>query len=60
MSHKRRSVANLQTGQVRGVLAPPAEFIIDRGGVIRRAHRYQCCEDYPPVSVLQGAVNAAR
>lgn len=38
----------------------PAEFIIDRGGVIRHAHRYQYCEDYPPVSVLLGAVNAAR
>lgn len=38
----------------------PAEFVIDRGGVIRHAHRYQYCEDFPPVTVLAGAVRTER
>ncbi|MBI2237881.1 MAG: AhpC/TSA family protein [Actinobacteria bacterium] len=37
----------------------PAEFVIDRRGVIGHAHRYQYCEDFPPVAVLVGAVRAA-
>lgn len=38
----------------------PAEFIIDQKGVIRYAHRYQYCEDYPPTTVLLGAIRAAK
>lgn len=38
----------------------PAEFIIDQKGTIRYAHRYQYCEDYPPTTVLLGAIRAAK
>jgi peroxiredoxin len=37
----------------------PAEFVVDKEGVIRHAHRYQYCEDYPPTTVLIGAIKAA-
>lgn len=37
----------------------PAEFVVDRAGVIRHAHRYQYCEDFPPSTVLIGAIKAA-
>lgn len=37
----------------------PAEFVIDRQGIIRHAHRYQYCEDYPLTAVLVGAIRAA-
>lgn len=37
----------------------PGEFIIAKGGRIALAHRYQFCEDFPPASVLQGAIAAA-
>ena len=38
----------------------PAEFIIDRRGIIRHIHRSQYCEDSPPTAVLVGAIRAAR
>jgi peroxiredoxin len=38
----------------------PAEFIIDQKGIMRYAHRYQYCEDYPPTTVLLGAIRAAK
>ena len=38
----------------------PAEFIIDRQGVIRYGHRYQYCEGFPPSTVLLGAIRAAK
>jgi len=38
----------------------PGEFVIDRAGTIVLAHRYQCCEDFPPKTVLFGAIAAAR
>ncbi|MBI2845949.1 MAG: AhpC/TSA family protein [Chloroflexi bacterium] len=38
----------------------PAEFIIDQKGVIRHSHRYQYCEDFPPTTVLLGAIRAAK
>jgi len=37
----------------------PAEFIVDQRGLIRHAHRYQYCEDYPPATVLVGAARSA-
>lgn len=37
----------------------PGEFVIARGGRIALAHRYQYCEDYPPKTVLLGAIAAA-
>lgn len=37
----------------------PAEFVIGRGGTLVHAHRYQYCEDFPPVTVLIGAIRAA-
>lgn len=37
----------------------PAEFVIAPGGAIVHAHRYQYCEDFPPVTVLLGALAAA-
>jgi peroxiredoxin len=36
----------------------PLEVIVDRHGIIRHVHRYQYCEDFPPVSVLLGAVRS--
>lgn len=38
----------------------PGEFVIDRAGTIVLAHRYQYCEDFPPKTVLLGAIAAAR
>ena len=37
----------------------PGEFVIARGGRIALAHRYQYCEDFPPQTVLRGAIAAA-
>jgi peroxiredoxin len=38
----------------------PGEFVIGQGGRIALAHRYQYCEDFPPKTVLIGAIQAAR
>lgn len=38
----------------------PGEFVIDPTGTIRLAHRYQYCEDFPPRTVLLGAIAAAQ
>lgn len=38
----------------------PGEFVIDREGRIALAHRYQYCEDFPPMTVLRGAIAAAQ
>jgi len=37
----------------------PGEFVIARSGRIVHAHRYQYCEDFPPKTVLLGAIAAA-
>jgi peroxiredoxin len=37
----------------------PGEFVIGSDGRIALAHRYQYCEDFPPKTVLIGAINAA-
>jgi len=37
----------------------PGEFVIGADGVIVLAHRYQYCEDFPPKTVLLGAIGAA-
>jgi peroxiredoxin len=37
----------------------PGEFVIAKGGQITLAHRYQYCEDFPPQTVLLGAIAAA-
>jgi peroxiredoxin len=37
----------------------PGEFVVRSDGVIALAHRYQYCEDYPPRTVLLGAIAAA-
>lgn len=37
----------------------PAEFVIQRGGTMVHAHRYQYCEDFPPPTVLIGAIRTA-
>lgn len=38
----------------------PGEFVIDRAGTIALAYRYQYCEDFPPTTVLLGAIAAAQ
>lgn len=38
----------------------PGEFVIDRHSRLVHAHRYQYCEDFPPKTVLLGALAAAR
>ena len=37
----------------------PGEFVIGSDGRIALAHRYQYCEDFPPKTVLIGAIAAA-
>lgn len=37
----------------------PGEFVIRTDGRIAHAHRYQYCEDFPPKTVLLGAIAAA-
>jgi len=37
----------------------PGEFVIRSDGRIGLAHRYQYCEDFPPKTVLLGAIAAA-
>lgn len=37
----------------------PGEFVIGGSGRIVHAHRYQYCEDFPPKTVLLGAIVAA-
>jgi peroxiredoxin len=37
----------------------PGEFVVSSNGVIRLAHRYQYCEDFPPKTVLLGAIATA-
>ena len=37
----------------------PGEFVIGSDGRIALAHRYQYCEDFPPKTVLVGAIAAA-
>lgn len=37
----------------------PGEFVIAQGGRIVLAHRAQYCEDFPPTTVLLGAIAAA-
>lgn len=37
----------------------PGEFVIDGNGRVALAHRYQYCEDFPPKTVLLGAIQAA-
>jgi peroxiredoxin len=37
----------------------PGEFVIAESGTITLAHRYQYCEDFPPKTVLLGAIAAA-
>jgi hypothetical protein len=34
----------------------PGEFVIDQSGIIRLAHRYQHCEDWPNPSILIPAI----
>ena len=38
----------------------PGEFVIAQGGTLVYVHRSQHCEDFPPTSVLLGAIAAAR
>jgi peroxiredoxin len=38
----------------------PGEFVVARGGRIVLAHRAQHCEDFPPTTVLLGALAAAQ
>ena len=37
----------------------PGEFVIGSNGRIALAHRYQYCEDFPPKTVLVGAIMSA-
>jgi peroxiredoxin len=37
----------------------PGEFVVGSDGLIALAHRYQYCEDFPPKTVLLGAIAAA-
>ena len=38
----------------------PGEFVVATDGVLVLTHRYQYCEDFPPKTVLLGAVAAAQ
>ena len=37
----------------------PGEFVVDQSGIIRLAHRYQHCEDWPKSSILIPAIKEA-
>lgn len=37
----------------------PGEFVVDRGGTIKLAYRYQYCEDFPDARVLTAAIHEA-
>ncbi len=37
----------------------PAEFVVDKNGMIRLAYRYQYCEDYPNPLVLEAGIKEA-
>lgn len=37
----------------------PGEFVVGSDGLIALAHRYQYCEDFPPKTVLLGAIAEA-
>ena len=37
----------------------PGEFVVDQSGIIRLAHRYQHCEDWPNPSMLIPAIKEA-
>ena len=37
----------------------PGEFVIDRGGIVRLAYRYNYCEDFPDYRVLTSAIREA-
>jgi len=37
----------------------PGEFVVTTSGRLVLAHRYQYCEDFPPKTVLLGAIGAA-
>jgi peroxiredoxin len=37
----------------------PGEFVIARSGRLTLTHRYQYCEDFPPKTVILGAIQAA-
>ncbi len=38
----------------------PGEFVVSTSGRLVLTHRYQSCEDFPPKTVLIGAIRAAR
>lgn len=38
----------------------PGEFVVAISGRLNLAHRYQYCEDFPPKTVLLGAIAAAK
>jgi peroxiredoxin len=38
----------------------PGEFVVDGAGIVRLAHRYQHCEDWPDSRVLIAAIKDAR
>ncbi len=38
----------------------PGEFVVATSGRLALTHRYQYCEDFPPKTVLLGAIAAAR
>ncbi|MFQ5942774.1 MAG: redoxin domain-containing protein [Anaerolineales bacterium] len=37
----------------------PGEFVVDRGGIVRLAYRYNYCEDFPDYRVLTAAIREA-
>lgn len=38
----------------------PGEFVVTPSGRLTLTHRYQYCEDFPPKTVILGAIQAAR
>ncbi len=38
----------------------PGEFVVSTAGRLVHTHRYQYCEDFPPKTVLIGAISAAK
>jgi predicted dithiol-disulfide oxidoreductase (DUF899 family) len=55
---------NARRGTERAVVDSPwqlpGEFVISTNGILFLTHRYQYCEDFPPKTVIIGALQAAK
>lgn len=57
-------MVNSRRGTERAVVDSPwqlpGEFVVSESGVLYLTHRYQYCEDFPPKTIILGALQVAR